>query len=92
MATNYQDVKRIQLAVAAELRAAVARSGLTQEAVADQAGLSRSTVSRLLKGSRSADVTQLFKIAGVVGAEPGELLDAAQREYERKKNAGANPD
>lgn len=33
---------------------------------------------------------QLIDLAKALDTTPGEILDAAQREYERKKGAGSN--
>ncbi|AMU73686.1 helix-turn-helix transcriptional regulator [Mycobacteroides abscessus] len=92
MATNDQDVALLQQVIAAELRAARARTGRTQEEVADLTGYHRSTVNRLLGGTRKVDVLQLIDLARALDTTAGEILDAAQREYERKKRAGANTD
>lgn len=87
MATNDPAVELLQRVIAAELRAAVARAGLTKEEVAKLSGLSLSTIGRLLSGSRSVDTLQLFKIAKAVDADPGDILDAAQAQYLRKSDA-----
>ncbi|EIC70412.1 MULTISPECIES: helix-turn-helix domain-containing protein [Mycobacteroides] len=91
MATNDQDVALLQQVIAAELRAARARTGRTQEEVADLTGYHRSTVNRLLGGTRKVDVLQLIDLAKALDTTPGEILDAAQREYERKKDTGPDP-
>lgn len=91
MATNDQDVALLQQVIAAELRAARARTGRTQEEVADLTGYHRSTVNRLLGGTRKVDVLQLIDLAKALDTTPGEILDATQREYERKKDTGPDP-
>ena len=81
----------LRAAIAAELRAVVARSDLTQEQVAEAAGLSRATVNRLLKGQRSVDSEQLIAIATALGFDPGEVLDQARDRY-LKQLARENPE
>jgi transcriptional regulator with XRE-family HTH domain len=49
--------------------------GLSQEDLADRAGLHRTTISPLELGKRSLRVTTLFHLAGVLGVPPGQLLD-----------------
>ncbi|WP_280225002.1 helix-turn-helix domain-containing protein [Nocardia farcinica] len=71
----------IRQALAAELRAAVARADLTQGEVAERTGLHRVTVNRLLSGQRGIDVDQLFAFAFGLDLDPGELVDAAKRKY-----------
>lgn len=84
---THESVEReeIRAAVAAELRAAVARADLTQDQVAERTGLHRVTVNRLLKGARSVDVDQLLAFALGLGFNAGELLDTAKRQYLEKR-------
>ncbi|WP_029923827.1 helix-turn-helix domain-containing protein [Nocardia otitidiscaviarum] len=79
MATD--DKRLLREAVAAELRAAVARADLTQEQVAEKSGLSRVTVNRLLRALRSVDVEQLTALGEALDFEPGSLLDQARLKY-----------
>lgn len=48
---------------------------LTQDQVADAAGMSRSFVSIIEKGSHGVDVVRLLRLAGVLGVSLTELLD-----------------
>jgi DNA-binding XRE family transcriptional regulator len=49
--------------------------GLSQEDLADRAGLHRTAISPLELGKRGTRVETLFRIAGVLGVRPFELLD-----------------
>ena len=61
--------------VAANLRAELARRGLTQEAFADQAGVHRTTMTRMLSGSTSIDLDRLDQLARLLDVEPSKLLN-----------------
>lgn len=65
--TAYQALD-VEYAVAREMLAARERAGLTQEAVAQRMGTSKSTVSRLESAGRhSPSLTSLRKFAKAVG-------------------------
>ena len=51
------------------------RRGLTQQGLADLMGVEQPTVQRWEKGKREPDLGQLIKLAGVLGVEPGALID-----------------
>lgn len=55
---------------AERLRAALKDRGLTQRAAAQQAGLSPSTISRLLKGGSTPKVETVRKLAAALGVAP----------------------
>lgn len=63
-----------QEAIAAEVRAALARRKIDQAEVADALGLSRSSVSQRINGHRPFSVAQLITIAGIVGVQPAEFF------------------
>lgn len=76
-------------AVAEQIRAERAVADLTQEQLAERAGIARSTYIRLETGKRVADATQLARICGALGipqsvfwqrveARHPELLDGGQ--------------
>lgn len=52
---------------------------LTQEELADRAGLSMRYVGAIERGDVSASVTVLGQIADALGIEPGELLEKSDR-------------
>lgn len=66
-------------AVAAQIRAELAASGLTQGDAAKAAGMSRATLNRLAQGSRVADVSQIHNLCGVFGLTVSEFIDRASR-------------
>lgn len=51
------------------------RRGLTQAQLAEQLGVEQPTVQRWEKGKREPDLTQLMKIAFILGVEPAALID-----------------
>ncbi len=61
-------------AVAAEVRAEIARANLTHTAVADAAGIARATFSRKVNGKTPFDVLELASIAATIGIEPDRFL------------------
>lgn len=61
-------------AVARRLRELRTSRGLSQEALADAAGMDRTYVSGLERGLRNATVLSIWKLALALGVEPGELL------------------
>lgn len=60
--------------LAANLRAARARAGLSQEGLADSAGIDRTYVSALERARYSATVDVLEKLADALGVEAWTLL------------------
>lgn len=64
-------------AVADILRARKEDMGISFDALADASGLPRSTVSRLIYGSRDIKIYALRRIASVLELDVGEVLDRA---------------
>ncbi len=56
------------------------RLGLSQERLALDAGLERSYVSDLERGTRNPSVRALGRLADALGVEPKSLLDALQND------------
>ena len=79
MAQGSRPVDTYTVAVAAELRAAVERLELTQEEVAERAGLARSTVGKILNGTRAIDMREIALLAAAVGMRPSALVAAAEK-------------
>ncbi len=59
------------------------REGMTQAALAEQADLSQSMVSRLERGQTQPDAFTLKKIAEAFDMTPGELTEQIDRAYAR---------
>lgn len=59
--------------------------GISQEALAAMAGLSRTHVSRIERGEHAPYLTQIFRLAEVLGCRPGELVDATQNALKPRK-------
>lgn len=74
---SVHDMSTPHEAVAAEVRAALARNKIRQGAVAEALSLSRASVSRRLKGERPFTVPELLVIADLAGVEPSEFFRAA---------------
>ena len=49
--------------------------GLSQEALAERAGLHRTYISDIERGNRNVSVRNIFQIAHALGCEPGDLLE-----------------
>ncbi len=62
-------------------------AGLTQEEVAERAGMATSTLSRLESGARRLALDHLTPLAGALGVEVGDLLAPATRRPPRPRAA-----
>ena len=71
------DSLAIRQAVAAEVRAALARDGRKAAALATATGISNSALSRKLKGEAPIWTEQLIRIAAELRIDPASLLTAA---------------
>jgi transcriptional regulator with XRE-family HTH domain len=54
------------------------KAGLTQEQLADRAGMHRTFVGRLERGQSSLRVERLFDLAAALGVELADLLPTAE--------------
>lgn len=71
--------------VAAELRAAKARSFRTNVGIAEFANLSPSTISKILTGDQPIDLDRVDLIARACGTTGWEILIAAAEAHTRQK-------
>jgi transcriptional regulator with XRE-family HTH domain len=60
--------------VGANIRAEMARRGISQAALAKKIGKSQAAVSARLRGTTPVDVNELNAIAGHLGVDPATLL------------------
>jgi transcriptional regulator with XRE-family HTH domain len=51
------------------------RAGLTQQELADRAGVTQTTVARIERNAVQPEVTTIRKLARALGKTPGDLLD-----------------
>jgi len=63
--------------LAANLRAHRNRLGLSQEALADRAGLHRTYVGSIERSERNVSIDNIDKLAGALGVSPARLLTPA---------------
>lgn len=59
---------------AANLRRVRMATGLSQEALADRAGLHRTYISSIERAQRNVSLENIFLLAGALGIEPSDLL------------------
>jgi transcriptional regulator with XRE-family HTH domain len=64
--------------VAAEVRAQIARAGVTSSFVADAIGMPKATLSRRLTGKSPFDVYEIAQIAEVLAFDVAVLMQAAE--------------
>jgi transcriptional regulator with XRE-family HTH domain len=55
------------------------KAGLTQEQLAERAGLHRTFIGRLERGESGINVERLPDLAGALGVEPSELIPPTDR-------------
>lgn len=67
-------------AFAANLRMRRLKLGLSQEALADKAGLDRTYISSCERGLRNVTLVSLAQLGSALGIEPWELLEAGNDE------------
>ena len=75
---------------ARNLRKARNARGLSQEALAHDAGIDRTYVSALERGVYSATIVMVDKLATALGVEPGALLQRSAKGRLRRSRAVRN--
>lgn len=73
------------------LRAARRDAGLSQEEMAEQAGLDRTYPSLLERGRRTPTLLAIVRIAEALSIEPGTLVNMAAARLKFEANAGLTP-
>lgn len=68
--------------LAANLRRLRAEKGLSQEALADLAGLHRTYVGSVERAERNISIDNIERLAGALSVDPVELLSRASRRRE----------
>jgi transcriptional regulator with XRE-family HTH domain len=68
----------IQQRVGAAVRAERTRRGISQEALADEAGLHRTYIGSVERGERNLSLLNLWRIAVALEVAPSRLLAAAE--------------
>lgn len=64
-----------RMATAAEVRAAVARTGITLKEISGKVDLSLSVLSRKMRGSAPLSVEEIVAIAHAIDVQPTELIE-----------------
>lgn len=74
------ETSAIDIALGAELRGLRAKRSLSQEQLAQMAGMNKKTVQRLEAGARPMDIAQLYQLCRALGVKPSTLIDAMEKE------------
>jgi transcriptional regulator with XRE-family HTH domain len=67
------------------LRALRAERGLSQEALALEAGIQRNYVSLIERGINQPTITIIFKLASALAVKPSYVIELAEKEYFKTK-------
>ncbi|MDN4616452.1 helix-turn-helix transcriptional regulator [Leifsonia sp. F6_8S_P_1B] len=78
-------------ALAAEIRAERAASGLTQAQLADKAGINYETLKLLLKGTRPINISQIVQLAQAFDISPADLVERAMDRASRMSDGSTTP-
>lgn len=73
----------LRVALATELYEMRAAKDVTYDALAEQSGINRRTLIRMLQGEASIDVAELYRICRVLVLDPRTVLAAAERRVQR---------
>lgn len=61
--------------------------GLSQETLAEKAGLDRTYISMLERGKRQPTLETLFKLSEALGISPVSFIDKINRQHENSKGS-----
>lgn len=87
--TSTRNVEPLSAAMAATLRAERAARGVTIAQLVEKAGMSKSTVLRLLNGDREVNTRYLSRLAAAMDMQPETLM---RRAAERLREERASED
>lgn len=65
-------------ALGTAIRSIRKEKGISQEALADYAGIDRSHIGRIERGERNVSIQNILKIAGALGCQAWEVLRRAE--------------
>jgi transcriptional regulator with XRE-family HTH domain len=71
-----------------ELRRGRLAADLSQEQLADKAGVDRTYVSILERDLQSPTIDMLFRLCRAMGARPSEMIAAIEKDYRIKRRVG----
>jgi hypothetical protein len=77
--------------VAAEVRAEMARQRVSQQTLAGAVGISQAAISRRITGEVPFDVTELARVAEVLGVPAAQFLDAGKSPGSKPGGPGTSP-
>ena len=75
--SGQQDAERALKRLGDAVRAARKERGLSQEALADAAGIDRSHMGKIERGERNVTLLNVARIAKAIGCKPSDLLASA---------------
>jgi transcriptional regulator with XRE-family HTH domain len=73
----------LSIAFGKRLREVRREHGMSQDQLADQAGMHATTISRMERGLREPRVTTVLRLADGLGVHPGRLLEEPGTDAER---------
>jgi transcriptional regulator with XRE-family HTH domain len=85
------EIRDLNHAVAVELVAQLAQSGLTRLQLAERSGMHVNTISRLLRNLSDIDVNVLARLGGVLRFKPSDLLNLAEHRLLKSDTAAGGP-
>lgn len=75
--SGQQDTDRSLVRLGEAVRAARKGRGMSQETLADAAGIDRSHMGKIERGERNVTLLNLARIAKAIGCKPSDLLASA---------------
>lgn len=75
--SGQHDGDRLLIKLGGAVRAARLARGLSQEALADAAGIDRSHMGKIERGERNVTIMNIARVATALNAKPSDILRAA---------------